>query len=839
MKAHYSITLSVLATIGALTAPRVASAATTHHYWTGQSLTSGNWSAGANWLGGVAPTGGDQRLIFQANQLRKVNTNNLAAGTTFESIWVVDDGYNIYGNSIRTHYLRARCPVGTSTTFRPDVIANALFQIVVETNNSTFNVAGDISLGTNDLNFPSSSLGDVVLSGVISGSGDVWKQNTGEVNFEGLGANTYTGRTYVQGVLRLNRYNIGVGLVITGTTAIPGDLVIGDFVSTLIGDIVVLDRDNQIANTSTVFVYPTGSLELSDENDTVGELRLAGGTVTTGSGVLGVDNAIYAVTPVNVSKDSLIAGRLNLGSRGAEPQLIDVAQGVELNISAQISGVSSADLIKTNRGDLILSSSNTFSGDVEIKGGIVTVRHGYSLGSTSGVTRPTLGTLAIDGSIGSPDTLEVPGTAGTVVVNSGSPSWLGPVLLDDDLSILIPTNAYLTIVGEISGPAGWTKFGEGTLQFKTPYTNSYAGVGWVREGDMILDGVLNQPVISGSLIVGQTNRPPGSDRVSYIKQQQIGNNVPVTVHRSGILALQGYNDTIGSLGGGGNVELGGGNLIAGANNTSTLFAGVLSGAGTFSKSGAGTMTLAGTNTYTGNTTNFAGTLRVNGRLNSSPTVQVRSGSVLGGTGVVQGINVLAGGQVSPGASPGMLAAFNNVLLTNGALNIELNGTTAGTGYDRLVAAGGLGLGGTLNVTLGFTPAVNDSFMIVEMTIPGAINGTFNGLPEGSTLFVNGTPFQITYVGGNGNDVVLTRLANQVPNITGISALTPTSMQIAGEGIPGQSYVLQATLNLNAPISWVPVTTNVANGAGLYQLVDTHAENGNVLYPQRFYRVVQE
>ena len=314
---HLPFTLLALTSLFLVSASTLP-AATTLWYWTGASATSGNWSSGANWLGGAVPTGGDQRLIFQANALRKVNTNNLPAGTTFESIWVVDDGYNIHGNAVRTHYLRARCPAGTSTTFRPDVIATGDLQIIVETNNSTFNVSGDISLIADDLIFPSSSPGDVALSGVISGTGDVRKQNTGEVSLAGLGANTYVGTTYVSGgVLRLGRYNIGGGLTLIGTTAIPGDLVIGDSVSTLVGDIVVLDRDNQIANTSRVYVYPTGSLELSDENDTVGELHLTGGTVTTGSGLLGVEGGIYAAPPVNVSKDSIIAGRLTLGARGS------------------------------------------------------------------------------------------------------------------------------------------------------------------------------------------------------------------------------------------------------------------------------------------------------------------------------------------------------------------------------------------------------------------------------------------------------------------------------------------------------------------------------------------
>ena len=37
-------------------------------------------------------------------------------------------------------------------------------------------------------------------------------------------------------------------------------------------------------------------------------------------------------------------------------------------------------------------------------------------------------------------------------------------------------------------------------------------------------------------------------------------------------------------------------------------------------------------------------------------------------------------------------------------------------------------------------------------------GTFAGLAEGATVNFNGAPMRITYVGGTGNDVVLTALA---------------------------------------------------------------------------------
>ncbi len=43
----------------------------------------------------------------------------------------------------------------------------------------------------------------------------------------------------------------------------------------------------------------------------------------------------------------------------------------------------------------------------------------------------------------------------------------------------------------------------------------------------------------------------------------------------------------------------------------------------------------------------------------------------------------------------------------------------------------------------------------------AVNGTFNGLPEAALITANKQTYQISYVGGTGNDVTLT----VVPTIT--------------------------------------------------------------------------
>src|SRR5688572_5964572 len=95
---------------------------------------------------------------------------------------------------------------------------------------------------------------------------------------------------------------------------------------------------------------------------------------------------------------------------------------------------------------------------------------------------------------------------------------------------------------------------------------------------------------------------------------------------------------------------------------------------------------------------------------------------------------------------------------SGPLHIELNGTSPGTGHDQISARGGVevGLGLQLNATLNFPSFRGDQFVIINSDGADAVTSTFNGRPEGATLFISGQQFRISYVGGDGNDVVLTQ-----------------------------------------------------------------------------------
>ncbi len=153
-----------------------------------------------------------------------------------------------------------------------------------------------------------------------------------------------------------------------------------------------------------------------------------------------------------------------------------------------------------------------------------------------------------------------------------------------------------------------------------------------------------------------------------------------------------------------------------------------------------------------------GTTIVNGQINSeSITV---AGGTLGGGGVIPWpVVVTSGGTAAPGNSPGILSVNGFELQSGGTLNIETGGTVAGTDYDQLNVTGTVTLAGDLDIDVFSSIVKGTQFTIVNNDGADAIIGTFAGVPEGS-VFDNGyDEYLVTYIGGDGNDVVLTALTD--------------------------------------------------------------------------------
>src|SRR5437667_308654 len=318
----------------------------------------------------------------------------------------------------------------------------------------------------------------------------------------------------------------------------------------------------------------------------------------------------------------------------------------------------------------------------------------------------------------------------------------------------------LTISGVISGAGGFTKSGAGTVVLSA--ANTYSGVTTINAGAV---------AIAADAGLGSAPGAASPGKIVF------GGGTLRTTATFTLAANRG-------------IALTGAGTISTDPATTLTYGGIIAGAGSLTKTGTGTLILSGANTYSGVTTASAGALLVNGSQASS-AVSVNGGT-LGGTGTVGVISsTAAGGSVAPGqAGPGILRS-SNVNWSSGSPTfvVELNGTTAGSGYDQLSVTGTVNLrGAALTGTMGFSPPTGTTFTIINNDGADAIVGTFAGLPEGSTVVLSGQSLTISYVGGTGNDVVLGAAR---PNLALSNNVAP-----AGISPPGTDLTYTVTITNN-------------------------------------------
>lgn len=435
-------------------------------------------------------------------------------------------------------------------------------------------------------------------------------------------------------------------------------------------------------------------------------------------------------------------------------------------------------------------------------------------------------------------------------------------------------------VNNISGTGPLTKLGSGRLVLRGNANNTYSGDTLVTEGVLdlakpsLIASVPGHLVIGGAagILTGPTARVEHRSSFTVIGS--------VTVNAGGLWDLNGASEgwSIADLQGrppltlnnGGDVQTGagifflpagggivanpgsqrfGGSTIAGrigldagahrisvGRGGSSLLGGAecnisaaISETGTaaeLEKDGGGTLRLAGTNTHRGATRVTGGTLQVDG-VQPQSAARVFDSGRLKGIGTVGPIEMLgATATVAPGVpSSGLVSGsgiltcsnFNFGAVNDGVLFVELNGTTPGTGHDQINTRGTVRLTGlTLQGSLGFASSIGQQFTIINNDGVDAVQGAFDGLDQNASVYVGGERFTVSYTGGTGNDVVLTRQVTPQLVVTTLPATEVPNFAVDFDGRFNRVHVgtnLFPTINNNFTIElWANPTASRAETA---------------------------
>jgi len=178
------------------------------------------------------------------------------------------------------------------------------------------------------------------------------------------------------------------------------------------------------------------------------------------------------------------------------------------------------------------------------------------------------------------------------------------------------------------------------------------------------------------------------------------------------------------------------------------------------------------------------------------------------------LDSVAVGPQSPGPiNPGETAAFTITVSRTGNGNIDVFLTISA------LPAG---------ATASFSPGM------VHFTGPSPLS-------EASTLTISTTasiprgiyPFTVTGDDGSSHNIKIgSGILIIGTGIAGLQMLPDSSTQVTGSGVPGQTYLIQATTNLTSPV-WTTIATNTADTNSLFSFIDLDAKT----CPCRFYRSV--
>ena len=294
------------------------------------------------------------------------------------------------------------------------------------------------------------------------------------------------------------------------------------------------------------------------------------------------------------------------------------------------------------------------------------------------------------------------------------------------------------------------------------------GRGSGAEGGLV--DLFNLPNSDQTVVIAEAGKNGGLGGSIMVEEDAVLDQGQFQLYGNGTLDLSNATTqtvSIGSLAGNGIVLLAGHTLSIGNNNLSTSFSGLIQESGGVTKAGTGTFSLSGANNYTGPTTVTAGTLRVNNQTGSATGTGVVkvNGGALSGQGIIAGL-VTMGTGTGTGAvlAPSMGSNRLAILTIQRALTFKADSTytyklnTRTSSADQVIAKGvSIQTGAVLDFqTIANRKLVNGTvFTVINNTAATPISGAFANLPDSSTFSVGRNNYQVSYEGGDGNDLTLT------------------------------------------------------------------------------------
>jgi autotransporter-associated beta strand protein len=651
----------------------------------GGTLTIGNGDASGSISGNIDNSG-----LVRFNRSDAVTyggiISNVGSLTKVATGTLTLSGANTYSGLTTVSFgtLTAANATGSATgTGNVTVALNGTLDI--GNGGTTGAIAGNIA-NFGNVNFRRSD--DVSYAGVISGSGFFYKYGAGTLTF--TSDQTFT-----------DTANVMAGSLAVGNGG-TGGAIVGN-VFTASNTTLIFNRSSDltyagmVSGSGALVKQGAGKLTLTGTSIYLGSTTVNGGTLSIGS-----VNALPSSTTVNlagattldVANNQTLAGLSGPASStvtiaAVKTLAINSNAGVGLQFDGTLTG--SGALTKSGTNSLNLTAANTYTGGTTITAGTLTALNASGSATGSGTVTINGGALQIGGG----------GTVGSVAGN-----------VVNNASLIFARSDNLTYGGVVSGSGSLSKSGAGTLTLTGQ--NTYGG---------------NTTVSGGTLEIDVANALPTTTLLSLATGSILDVDANQTV--AGFFGASGLGATLDLATG---VTF---TVAMPVANTTTTFAGSVTGGGVFAVSGAGGDVV----NLTGSVTNTGGTLVGNGA-----TLIIGTGGTVSGPITTTTGSVLTFNNTGTQTLSNTITGSGGISVTTGITTLSGNNTYSGptsiTGGKLLLTGSNTG-GGTITVgngaVFGGTGFTNGPLVLNggSAVSPGASPGI---LTVGATTFAGGARF---------------------------------------------------------------------------------------------------